>query len=85
MYPVGAPRVVVAAHVHIAHACYALVVEALDHLRGVEAKQHVVVPSVAVRVHEDGRVGEVVIVVDYVGEIDLCESISLTTLLPFVI
>ena len=69
--PVRAARVVVAADVHVAHACNALVVEALDHLRGVEAQEHVVVPGVAVSVHEDGGIGEVVVVVDDVGEVDL--------------
>lgn len=71
MDPVGAAGVVVAAHVHVAHASDALVVEALDHLRRVEAEQLVIVPGVAVGVHEDGRVGEVVVVVDDVGEVDL--------------
>jgi hypothetical protein len=71
VYPVGAAGVVVAAHVHVAHARDSLVVEALDHLGGVKAEEHVVVPCVTVGVHEDGRVGEVIVVVDDVGEVDL--------------
>lgn len=69
--PVGAARVVMAAHVHIAHAGDALVVEALEHGGGVETEQHVVVPGAAVGVHEDGRVGKIMVVVDDVAEVDL--------------
>jgi len=69
--PVGAAGVVVAAHIHVAHTGNALVVEAFDHGGSVEAEQHVVVPGMAVGMHEDGCVGEVMVVVDEVAEIDL--------------
>lgn len=69
--PVGAAGVVVAAHVHVAEAGDALVVEAVDNLGGVEAHELVVVPGVAVGVHEEGRVGQVIVVVDDVAEVDL--------------
>lgn len=71
VYPVGTARFVVAAHIHVTHAGDAIVVEALDHLGSVEAEEHVVVPCVAVGVHEDDGVGKVVVVVDDVGEVDL--------------
>jgi hypothetical protein len=82
VYLAWVPGIVVAAPVHVAHACYALVVEALDHLGGVKAKEYVVVPSAAVRVHEDGGIGVVVVVVDYVGEVNLSRSVSLAIFHP---
>lgn len=54
----------VAARVHVAHACDARVVEALDRLRAVQPHQDIVVPGIAVRVEEQDRVGEVVVVVN---------------------
>ena len=71
MYPVRTARVVVASYVHIAHARNALVIQALNHLGGVETEEHIVVPCVAVGVHEEGGVGEVIVVVDDVAEVDL--------------
>ena len=71
VYPVGAAGLVVAADVHVSQARDAVVVEAFEHLRRVEAEEHVVVPGPAVGVHEDGRVGEVVVVVNDVGEVHL--------------
>lgn len=71
VYPVGAARIVVASHVHIAHARHPLVVEALHDLGGVEAHEHVVVPCVTMCVHEHDSVGEVIVVVDDVAEVDL--------------
>lgn len=71
VYPVGTAGLVVAANVHVAHTGDAVVVEALDHLGGVEAEEHVVVPCVAVGVHEDDGVGKVVVMVNDVGEVHL--------------
>lgn len=64
MDPVRTAWVLVAARVHVAHACDARVVEALDRLRAVQPHQDIVVPGVAVRVEEEDRVGEVVVVVN---------------------
>lgn len=72
--PVRAAGVVVAADVHVAEAGDAGVVEAVDDLGGIEAHELVVVPGVAVGVHEERRVGQVVVVVDDVGEVDLALS-----------
>jgi hypothetical protein len=71
VYPVGAAGVVVAAHVHVAVSRHALVVEAVYHLGGVLAHEDVVVPGVAVGVHEQDGVGEVIVVVDDIAEVDL--------------
>ena len=71
VYPVGTAGFVVAAHIHVAHAGDTVVVETLDHLGSVEAEEHVVVPCVAVGVHEDDGVGKVVVMVDDVGEVHL--------------
>jgi hypothetical protein len=76
VYPIGTPGIVVASHVHVAHARDSLVVEALHDFGGVEAHEHVVVPCVAVGVHEHDRVGEVVIVVDNVAQIYLLLSLA---------
>jgi hypothetical protein len=76
VYPVGAAGVVVAAHVHVAVSCDTLVVEAVDHLGSVLAHEDIVVPCVAVSVHEQDGVGEVVVVVDDVAEVDLVPSLA---------
>jgi hypothetical protein len=76
MYPVGAAGVVVAAHVHVAVSRHALVVEAVYDLGGVLPHEDIVVPGVAVGVHEHDGVGEVVVVVDDVAEIDLVLSLA---------
>lgn len=69
--PVRAAGVVVASYVHVAEARNAVVVQAIDDLGGVEAHQHVVVPCVTVGVHEQCRVGQVVVMVDDVAEVHL--------------
>jgi hypothetical protein len=60
-----------ASHVHVAHACDSLMVEALNNFRGIEAHDHVVVPGVAMGVHEHDGIREVIVVVDDVAEVDL--------------
>jgi hypothetical protein len=77
VYPIGTARVVVASYVHVAHACDTLVVEALDDFGGIEAHDHVVVPGVAMGVHEHDGVGEVVVMVDDVAEVHLVLSLVL--------
>ena len=64
MDPVRTAWVLLAACVHVAHACDARVVEALDRLRAVKPHQDIVVPGIAVRVEEEDCIGEVVIVVN---------------------
>lgn len=66
----------VAAYVHVAHACNALVVQALKHLSGVEAQEHVVVPCVAMGMHENRGIGKVVVVVDDIGQVDLTAQLA---------
>lgn len=75
--PIGAARIVVTADVHVAEASNPLMVELLEHLCAVLAHEDVVMPGVAVGMHEDGGVGEVVVVVDEVGQINLNELISI--------
>jgi hypothetical protein len=76
VYPVWAAGFVVTADVHVAHAGDAVVVEALNHLGGVKAEEHIVMPGVAVGVHEDGGVGQVVVMVDYVGKVHLAARLG---------
>lgn len=64
VHPVRAAGIPGAAHVEEAFAGYALGREAAHHMGGVEAEHVGVVPGVAVCVHEDHDVGEVVVVVD---------------------
>lgn len=71
MNPIRTARVVVTAYVHVAHPRDSFVIEAFYHLPSVEAKEHVVVPRIAMRVHEDGRIGEVIVVVNDVAKIYL--------------
>ena len=74
--PVGAAGVVVAANVHVAEAGDALVVQAAHDLGSVEAHQLVVVPGMAVGVHEQRRVRQVVVVVDDVAEVYLARGLA---------
>ena len=74
--PVRAAGVVVAANVHVAEAGDPLVVQAVHDLGGVEAHQHIVVPGMAVGVHEQRRVRQVVIVVDDVAEVYLARGLA---------
>jgi nitrate reductase NapAB chaperone NapD len=71
MYPIRATRLMVTTDVHVSQASNSVVVEALDHLRRVEAEELVIVPGAAVRVHEEDDIGKLVVVVNYVGEVDL--------------
>jgi hypothetical protein len=74
VYPIGAAGVVVTAHVHVAMSGHTLVVEALDHLGSVLAHEDIVVPGVAMGMHEHDSIGEVVVVIDDVAEVDLVQS-----------
>ena len=67
--PGGAAGVPGAAQVHVAEAQHAGGVEALDGLDGVVAQEGVVVPGVAVGVHEDEDGGQGGVVRDDVGEV----------------
>jgi hypothetical protein len=80
--PVGAAGVVVAANVHVAEAGDALVVQAVDDLGGIEAHQLVVVPGMAVGVHEKRRVRQVVVVVDDVAEVYLARGSAYMLYVP---
>jgi len=68
--PVGAARVMVAAGVHVALAGDVGVGDAGDGLGGVEVKEDVVMPGGPMWVEEEDGIGEVVVVIDYVGEVD---------------
>ena len=68
--PVRTPGLLVAAAVEVADAGDVRVAEMADRIRGVGVEQVVVVPGRQVRVEEDGRVGQVVVVVDDVGQVD---------------
>jgi hypothetical protein len=54
-----------------------LVVEAVYHLDSILAHEDVVVPRVAVSVHKDDSVGEVVVAVGDVADVDLVTSLTL--------
>jgi hypothetical protein len=75
VYPIRAARFVMAADIHVTQASDAVVIEALDHLRCVEPQELVVVPGVAVGVHEEDGVGELIVVVNYVGEVNLDRNV----------
>jgi len=77
MDPVRAAWVVMTAYIHVSHTRDTFVVKTLYHLRGVEAKEHVVMPCMAMGVHEDGGIGEVVVVVNDVAEVHLASCVSL--------
>jgi len=70
VHPVGTAGQPMAAKVHVTLAQYVFAAEATDHLGGVIIQDVVVVPGPLVSVHEDADIGERVVVVDYVGEID---------------
>ena len=67
--PVGAARVKVAAGVHVALAGDVGVGDTRDGLGRVEVEEDVVVPGGPMWVEEENGVGEVVVVIDYVGEV----------------
>lgn len=71
MYPIGAPRLVVTTNVHVSQASNAVVVETFNDLDGIEAHEHVVMPSMSVSVHEYDGVGKFIVVIDEIGEVDL--------------
>jgi hypothetical protein len=75
--PIWTAWVVVAPYVHVAQACNTFVVETLDHLGCIEAHEHVVVPRALMGMHEDGRVREVIVVVNDVAEVDLRVELAL--------
>jgi hypothetical protein len=78
--PVWAAWVMVAPYVHVAKARDAVVVQALYHLGCVEAHEHVVMPRALVGMHKEGRVGEVIVVIDDVAEVDLGLALAKTSL-----
>lgn len=55
--PIWAARFMVAANIHVPQASHAVVIESPNHLRRVETKELVVVPGVAMGVHEENGVG----------------------------
>lgn len=71
VYPIGTSGLVMAAHVHVAHSRDAVVVQTPKHLYRVQAHELVVVPGIAVGMHKENRVGEVIVVVDQICEVYL--------------
>ena len=60
--------------VHVAYPRYPVVGQPADRLCGIDPEEDVVMPGVAVGVHEDGRVGEVGVVVYDIGQVHHCFS-----------
>ena len=77
MDPIRTARVVMASYVHIAEAGDALVVQPIHDLGSIETHNLIVMPCMAMGVHEEGRVGEIIVVIDDVAEVHLAQLLEL--------
>jgi hypothetical protein len=77
VYPVGAAREPITSEIHIPFSGYPVMVESREHLIGVEIEDGIVVPAELMRVHEDGDITKLVIVID-----DVCQIYH--DLVPFI-
>ena len=76
MDPIRAARIVMASYVHVAEAGDAVVVQPVHDLGSIETHHLVVMPCVAMGMHEEGRVGEILVVIDDIAEIHLVQLLE---------